>query len=85
MVTDVYAHILDEDRKRNAELFEEAFYQKKDLDPKMKATGSLDEGSSGKKTMEVPEGVDTELLLKVLNNPEMAALLTTMAKTVVKE
>ena len=29
MVTDVYSHILDEDRKRNAELFEEAFYGKK--------------------------------------------------------
>lgn len=29
MVTDVYSHILDEDRKKNAELFEEAFYEKK--------------------------------------------------------
>ena len=85
MVTGVYSHIIDEDRRRNAELFEEAFYQKKDLDPKMKATGSQDERSSGKRTMEVPEGVDAELLLKVLNNPEMAALLTAMAKTVVKE
>ena len=28
MVGDVYAHILDEDRKQNAELFEEAFYKK---------------------------------------------------------
>ena len=85
MVTGVYSHIIDEDRRRNAELFEEAFYQKKNLDPKMKATGSQDEGSSGKRTMEIPEGVDAELLLKVLNNPEMAALLTAMAKTVVKE
>ena len=29
MVTDVYSHIIDEDRRRNAELFEEAFYGKK--------------------------------------------------------
>ena len=29
MVTDVYSHILDDDRKKNAELFEEAFYEKK--------------------------------------------------------
>ena len=35
MVTDVYSHIIDEDRRRNAELFEEAFYEKKNLDPKM--------------------------------------------------
>ena len=29
MVTDQYSHILDDDRKRNAQLFEDAFYQKK--------------------------------------------------------
>ena len=29
MVTDVYSHIIDEDRKKNAELFEDAFYKKK--------------------------------------------------------
>ena len=28
MVTDVYSHIIDEDRKKNAELFEDAFYKK---------------------------------------------------------
>lgn len=27
MVTDVYSHILDDDRRKNAELFEEAFYE----------------------------------------------------------
>ena len=31
MVTDVYSHIIDEDRKKNAERFEEAFYGKKNL------------------------------------------------------
>mgnify|MGYP003298849678 CR=1 FL=1 len=30
----------------------------------------------------VPEGVDPELLMKVLGNPEMAALLTSLAKTI---
>ena len=29
----------------------------------------------------VPEGVDAELLAKVLSNPEMAALLASLAKT----
>lgn len=33
MVTDVYSHIIDDDRRRNAEMFEEAFYGRKDLDP----------------------------------------------------
>ncbi len=31
MITDVYAHILDEDRKINAQKFEEAFYSRCDL------------------------------------------------------
>ena len=29
MVTDQYSHILDEDRKNNAQIFEDVFYQKK--------------------------------------------------------
>lgn len=32
-------------------------------------------------TITVPDGVDAELLMKVLGNPEMAALLTSLAKT----
>ena len=74
MVTDVYSHILDDDRKKNAELFEEAFYEKKDLDPQMHP-------NTAQNTVAVPEGVDAELLAKVLSNPEMAALLASLAKT----
>ena len=37
MVTDVYSHILDDDRRKNAELFEEAFYEKKNLNPERRA------------------------------------------------
>ena len=73
MVTDVYSHIIDEDRRRNAELFEEAFYEKKNLDPKMH-----DETTS--QTVDVPDDVDAELLAKVLANPEMKALLASLAK-----
>lgn len=32
-------------------------------------------------TVAVPEGVDAEFLMKVLGNPEMAALLTSLAKS----
>lgn len=57
MVTDVYAHILDEDRKRNAELFEEAFYQKKDADPSpANTTAPPSSPTHGKPVMEIPEG-----------------------------
>lgn len=75
MVTEVYGHILDEDRRKNAELMENAFYNKENLNPQMK---EQDEGSS---TITVPDGVDAELLMKVLGNPEMTALLTSLAKT----
>ena len=75
MVAEVYGHILDEDRRKNAELMENAFYNKENLNPQMK---EQDEGSS---TITVPDGVDAELLMRVLGNPEMAALLTSSAKT----
>ena len=73
MVTDVYSHIIDEDRRRNAELFEEAFYEKKNLDPKMREETTT-------QTVDVPDDVDAELLAKVLANPEMKALLASLAK-----
>ena len=38
-----------------------------------------------KNVMEVPEGVDQELLMKVLGNPEMAALLSALAKSMEKK
>lgn len=80
MVTNVYSHILDEDRKKNAELFEEAFYQKKEADPN--PTAMIDPSLPfGKKDLEVPEGVDPELLQKILNNPEMLALISALAKS----
>lgn len=75
MVTEVYGHIIDEDRRKNAELMENAFYNKENLNPRMKGS----EESSN--TIAVPEGVDAELLMKVLGNPEMAALLTSLART----
>ena len=57
-----------------AELFEEAFYEKKNLDPQMHP-------NTAQNTVAVPEGIDAELLAKVLSNPEMAALLASLAKT----
>ena len=40
------------------------------------------EGKNGEENkITIPEGVDPELLMKVLGNPDMAALLTSLAKT----
>ena len=74
MVTDVYSHILDDDRRKNAELFEEAFYEKKNLDPQMHVQQENNNAP-------VADEVDPELLAKVLANPEMWAFLNSLAKT----
>ena len=79
MVTEVYSHILDEDRRKNAQLIEDAFYNKKNINPVMKEQMEGDKGNENKVT--IPEGMDANLLIKVLGNPEMAALITSLAKT----
>ena len=61
--------------EEKAEMMENAFYNKENLNPQMKD----DKGDC--KKIEVLDGVDTELLMKVLANPEMAALLNSLART----
>ena len=73
MVTEVYGHIIDEDWRKNAERMENAFYNKENPD--------IHEQKEEENKITIPEGVDPELLMKVLSNPEMAALLTSLAKT----
>lgn len=62
MITKIYAHILDEDRKTNAQRFEDAFYggkQLKDVRPP-----------------ERKDGEDVEnLIKKIRDNPEIADML----------
>lgn len=58
----------------NATLLEDSFYNRKNLNPQIHDTEK-------RTMMEVPEGVDAELLAKVLSNPEMAVLLTSLAKS----
>ena len=81
MVTEVYGHIIDEDRRKNAERMENTFYNRENLNPQMKGA---DAGQTAN-TVAVPEGVDADLLMKVLGNPEMAALLTSLAKSLKAE
>ena len=70
MVTDVYSHIIDEDRMMNAQRFEETFYSPK----------KEDEGKEQAKAADSAQESDQELLMKLLAKPEMAALLKTLAK-----
>ena len=58
MVTEVYGHIIDEDRRKNAQRMEDAFYNRENLNPQMKGA---DAGQIAN-TVAVPEGVDADLL-----------------------
>ena len=59
MVTDVYSHIIDEDRRNNATLFEKAFYKQEEKQPE-----SMPENDSAK-LMELLES-SPELATKLL-------------------
>lgn len=75
MVTDQYSHVLDEDRRYNAELFEEAFYNGKGIE-------AVSPRRSAAQQEAVNAGIDPETLTKILTNPEMAALLKALAKSI---
>lgn len=79
MVTDQYSHILDDDRMHNADLFEQAFYGGKGAESVHEAAETPAAAGQTEVTTGT-EGIDHELLAKVLANPEMAALLTTLAR-----
>jgi len=68
MVTDVYSHILDDDRRHNAELFEEAFYAGKGSEPAKKQ----------KELPGTPGGDGMAMLGKLLSNPDTAKLLKSL-------
>lgn len=71
MVADVYSHIIDDDRRLNAERMEAAFYSGRQTTTSEPVQSAATESSAD----------DKELLLKLLQNPEMAALLKSLAKT----
>ena len=70
MVADVYSHIIDDDRRLNAERLEAAFYSGRQATPEPVKPVTQESSTD-----------DKELLLKLLQNPEMAALLKSLAKT----
>jgi hypothetical protein len=79
MVTDQYSHILDDDRMHNADLFEQAFYEGKGAESVHEAAETPAAAGQTEATTGT-EGIDPELPAKVLANPEMAALLTELAR-----
>ena len=97
MVADVYSHIIDEDRRFNAQKFEEQFYNTKGLrNTEEGKTAPMPRFSNNIElldTMAVVEDEETEiteepkeddnvaLLTKILANPDAAALLKALAKS----
>lgn len=75
MVTEQYAHILDDDRRLNAQRFDDFFYQHQGAEPEMphQTAQSTPENSA----------VDADAataLTKLLANPSMAELIKNLAK-----
>ena len=69
MITDVYAHILDEDRKVNAQKFEATFYAKNSVNPLKNVTPPED----GNPDL-------TNLISALEQSPELVAMLTKALK-----
>ncbi|MBP3882677.1 MAG: site-specific integrase [Lachnospiraceae bacterium] len=85
MVADVYSHIIDDDRCLNAQRMEEAFYagQKKPeevvvVPPASQIESRQNEDITNNSAEE--ENADTALLMRLLQKPEMAQLLKTLAQ-----
>ena len=70
MVADVYSHIIDDDRVRNAQRIEEAFYAK---DGKLEA--APDGKAAGSVVVSGAQESDMETLMRLLQKPEMAQML----------
>lgn len=68
MVTDVYSHILDEDRRLNAQRFEETFYQQKNPSA---VSGATVEPTPATPPVQEPQAITEEAMLNyMVQNPE---------------
>lgn len=81
MVAEVYSHIIDEDRRFNAQRFEEQFYGAKGI--RNVSEGYTVPTPSFSKATELKKKEETEneeLIKKLMNNPEAVALLKALSK-----
>jgi len=76
MVTDLYAHILDDDRMLNAQRFEEEFYSGKYAE-----TAAASEAARAINAAE-KSGIDPVQLAKLLSDPAMATLIKSLAANI---
>ena len=76
MVADVYSHIIDDDRRLNAQRFEEAFYSGSQLKTEQAAENQKKIG------LEPPTEEEQQLILKILRNPELASFLKSLTETI---
>lgn len=79
MVTDQYSHILDENRRTNAELIEKAFYAGKGAEPDAPADNK--KATTEAEETEKQESIGPEQLAKLLTNPEVINMLKVLSKT----
>lgn len=75
MVTDQYSHILDESRRNNVQLFEQAFYGGKGV----KIVPEAQDKAVEEQVQQA--GLNSEVLLKIFSNPDMVAMPKMLAKT----
>ena len=78
MVTDQYSHILDENRRTNAQLIEKAFYAGHGSES---GSDGKSKGKKEKKTEEASEEMNPEKLVKLLSNPDVVNMLKVLSKT----
>ena len=76
MVTDQYSHVLDENRKINAQLIEDAIYQKESAEIHLKAEAKTIESDDT-----LSDADAAEAMKKLANNPEMMKLLIKLSKS----
>lgn len=83
MIANVYSHIIDDDRRVNAQRLEDTFYATQAanaVSAKEEATEDTPDAATEATNAEAPSGTDEELFKKLLANPEMAALIKALAK-----
>lgn len=78
MVTDQYSHILDENRRTNAQLFENEFYAGQDAGSE--AAGGNGAGAASMDRIKAA-GIDPIQLIKILKNPDMVKMLQILSNT----
>ena len=77
-MTDQYSHILDENRRINAELIEKAFYAGKSSEPDIPS----DCKKTDEESTDEQETLDPTKLVKILSNPDVLNMLKVISKSV---